>query len=329
MENFRTEVNVERAKQSISYNSNLLFAGSCFATNIGNYFSDICFNCRVNPFGVLYNPLSIANSLLRLINDERFSEEEVYHLNGTFHSFYHHSSFNTTDKSTFLKQINQSFEDGVNFIRKTDFLFITFGTAWVYQHKANNEVVSNCHKYPTSTFTRRLLSCTEIVERYQQLIECVKAINPELRIIFTVSPVRHLKDGAHGNQISKATLLLAVEQLNQHFDNTVYFPAYELLLDDLRDYRFYNDDLLHPSAMAIRYIRNKFTSAFFNQQASAFEKTMETLKRAAEHRPFNSTSEMHQKFVLKNTAKTNDCQKQYPDVDLSPLKRRFEAQATR
>ncbi len=326
MEKFRTEVNIDRVTQRIRYNSNLLFIGSCFATSIGEYFANNSFNCQVNPFGVLYNPLSIANSLNRLIRAKMFDEGEIHHQNGNFHSFFHHSSFNNPDKSLFLEQVNQSFKDGVNFLRKTNFLFITFGTAWVYEYKDTGEVVSNCHKYPASSFNRRILSSAEIAEEYVRLIKSVKAINPDLRIIFTVSPVRHWKDGPHSNQISKASLILAIEQLNQLFDNTSYFPAYELLLDDLRDYRFYKDDMLHPSAMAIQYIRTKFISSFFNNEASSFQQAIEKLKKASEHRPFNMASEAHQKFVFKHIEKVNKLQDKYPDVDLSRLKQKFEDQ---
>lgn len=326
MESFRTEVTINKAKQLIQYDSNLLFMGSCFATNIGNYFSENCFNSRVNPFGVLYNPLSIANSLNRLIEGPIFTENEVQYQHGSYHTFYHHSSFNHADKTTFLSQVNESFEDGRAFLKKTNYLFITFGTAWVYKHNVSKKVVSNCHKYPASTFNRTLLSSSEIVEQYMRLIHSIKSVNPSINIIFTVSPVRHWKDGAHGNQISKATLLLAIEQLNQSFDNISYFPAYELLLDDLRDYRFYKDDMLHPSDVAIQYIRNKFNSAFFNEKAKAFEQTIKVLKKASEHRPFNIASEAHQKFVLKHIDKLNHGQKQYPLVSLSNLKRKFEDQ---
>jgi len=326
MDHFRTEVSIEQAEHRIKYDSNLLFMGSCFATNLGHYFSETCYNSRVNPFGVLYNPLSIANSLNRLITEHGFGEDDVQYHNGSYHSFYHHSVFNKADKKAFLLHANQAFEDGVSFLKSANFLFITFGTAWVYQHKESQEVVSNCHKYPASTFNRSMLSTAEIVECYTQLIQSLKETNPDLKIIFTVSPVRHWKDGAHGNQISKATLLLAIEQINNLFSHTSYFPAYEVLLDDLRDYRFYKDDMLHPSDLAITYIRKKFTDAYFDEQAHTFSKTVEALKKASNHRPFSISSDAHQTFINKHINKVNNCQKQYPKVDLLPLRRRFENQ---
>jgi len=326
MESFRTEINIDKATSSIQYDSKLLFMGSCFATNIGDSFYANCFNCRVNPFGVLYNPFSIANSLSRLLSNTHFSVDEIHQQNGTFHSFFHHSSFNHPDRDTFLQHINTAFDDAVNFLGQARFLLITFGTAWVYEHQESKEVVSNCHKYPSSTFHRRLLTVSEITERYSQLLQALKRMNPTLDVIFTVSPVRHWKDGAHGNQISKASLLLAIEQLNQKFANTTYFPAYELLMDDLRDYRFYKDDLLHPSAMAIQYIRSKFSQSFLDDKANAFEENIHKLRRASEHRPFNSTSEAHQKFVHQHIQKVDISQKNYPNVSLSALKNKFKDQ---
>lgn len=326
MDQFRTEIQVEEAKQKIHYHSRLLFMGSCFASNIGSFFSEHSLNCMVNPFGVLYNPFSIANSLDRIIEQMPFSDDDVLCSNNLYHTFYHHSQFNGLDKDEFLEQINSSLKKCTDFLKKTDVMIITFGTAWVYQHNERGIIVSNCHKYPSKDFARYRLNIDEIVERYHVLLHNIATINPNIRFIFTVSPVRHWKDGAHGNQLSKSTLLLAVNQLIKNNDRCHYFPAYELLLDDLRDYRFFSDDMLHPSDKAIEYIRQKFISSQFDTEAKNVIEQLIKLRRASLHRPFNPETEAHQSFIQKHINKVDNFQKQFPKLDLSPLKRFFTNQ---
>ncbi|WP_439185289.1 GSCFA domain-containing protein [Carboxylicivirga taeanensis] len=318
MDCFRTPVDVKPGEHLIGYHSRMLFMGSCFASNIGQYFANIGLNALVNPFGVLYNPFSIANSLERLIKDKQFTEDDVQNYNGLYHTFYHHSQFSAIEPDAFLKGINQSFEASRNFLKDTDVLILTFGTSWVYEHVEQGLIVSNCHKYPASTFKRYRLSVDEIVERFVRLIEGVREVNPDVRVMFTVSPVRHWKDGAHGNQLSKATLLLAIEQLIEKVDNCDYFPAYELLLDDLRDYRFFADDMLHPSEMAVAYIRQKFIEAQFDETAKTVLGQLLKLQQAVQHRPFNPSSSQHQAFIQKQIRKLKALQSQYQGLNLSP-----------
>lgn len=323
MGRFRTEVKVPRSHKPIRYDDNLLFIGSCFATNIGEYFEANCLNVLVNPFGVLYNPFSIGNSLERLLEGRLFTENDVLKKEGVYHSFYHHSQFNANDKQFFLETINTSFKESEVFIKKANTIVITFGTAWVYEHQETKLIVSNCHKYPSASFKRYRLSFDEIIERYHKLIEQIKCVNPKVEILLTISPVRHWKDGAHGNQLSKATLLLAVDKLVERFDYVNYFSAYELLLDDLRDYRFFADDMLHPSAAAIEYIRKVFIESQFDDKGKRVIEKIAQLNRAAEHRPFNIESDNHQVFVNKHIAKTDQLQQQYPTLDLSAIKMKF------
>lgn len=326
MPHFRTIIEVEAQEQKMNYNSRLLFMGSCFADNIGSYFSETGFNAMVNPFGVLYNPVSIAGALKRLIQDHAYSNEDLVMHNQIWQSFDHHSQFNHEDRSICLDNINQSLHHGADFLKKTNYLFITFGTSWVYQLKETGKIVSNCHKFPASRFNRFLTGQQQIFELYSELLTNLKTFNPQLKIILTVSPVRHWKDGAHGNQISKSILLLAIEELRQNFDHLFYFPAYELLLDDLRDYRFFAGDMLHPSPAAVGYIRAKFKSAWINKNGHDFIKNMEQIKKALAHRPFNIHSQQHQQFIQKNISKLDTLQKQFPDVDLNPYKLAFKAQ---
>ncbi len=319
MNHFRTEVEVPRANSIINHNDRLLFMGSCFASNIGQFFSNNCFNTLVNPFGVLYNPFSIANSLERLLRNEVFTKDDIKLHNGSYHSFYHHSQFNHVDADIFLSGINDSFAKAVSFLRQADVIILTFGTAWVYEYKELDVIVSNCHKYPSKEFNRYRLSVEEIVERYRALLDTLREFNPDVRVVFTVSPVRHWKDGAHGNQLSKATLLLAIEELVAQTEGISYFPAYELLLDDLRDYRFFADDMLHPSVMAVEYIRNKFIASHFSDESKGVLKQIEKLKQAASHRPFYPELAAHQQFVDKHIEKVRKMQSDFPGMNLSAL----------
>jgi hypothetical protein len=326
MDSFRTEVKVPYNKTPIKFDDKLLFIGSCFATNIGSYFSANCLNALVNPFGVLYNPFSIANSLERLLDGQPFTDNDVVEKDKVYHSFYHHSQFNTNHKQDFLEAVNSSFETSAAFLETADTIIITFGTAWVYEHKESGIIVSNCHKYPAADFRRYRLSVEDIIGRYQKLIDRIKAINPKVRFQLTVSPVRHWKDGAHGNQLSKSTLLLAIDKLVNEFDFVEYFPAYELLLDELRDYRFFAGDMLHPSELAIAFIREKFTNSQFDEVGKKLLEKLLKLNKAAEHRPFNLESEAHQQFVRKHISKVDQLQQQYTTIDLSAIRLKFEKQ---
>nr|WP_321453457.1 GSCFA domain-containing protein [uncultured Carboxylicivirga sp.] len=323
MNTFRTIVNVKEQENKMSYDAHLLFMGSCFAGNIGKYFEETGFNALVNPFGVLYNPFSIAKSIDRLIDANNYQKTDLIFHNQVWQSFDHHSSFNRLSQQECLSNINQSLKRGSDFITNANYLFITFGTAWIYQLKDTKKVVSNCHKFPSSLFTRQLITQQQIIERYTSLFDKLYRLNPSLKIILTVSPVRHWKDGAHGNQISKAHLLLAIDELCNQFKNTTYFPAYEILLDDLRDYRFFDSDMLHPSNEAIQYIRSKFIETFLNSSAIEFANQMKKITDALHHRPFNEQSEQYHKFLQKNIHKIDQIEQKFNNVSLSSFKSAF------
>lgn len=325
MSQFRTEIEVAKVNHSIGYDSRLMFIGSCFAENIGQFFKASRLNCLINPFGVLYNPLSLAQGLEMIMDERVFTKDDLHFHNDQWHSFYHHSRFSHTDADHCLMKMNNELRKGYEFLKQTDYLFITFGTAWVYELSESNQVVANCHKYPGSHFNRFLTNPEELIEYYKDLLVKLRVFNPDLQIIFTVSPVRHWKDGAHGNQISKAVLLLAIEKLTELFDGVNYFPAYELLLDDLRDYRFYDTDLLHPSNLAIEYIREKFITAWMNDEARRYLKEIDIIIKAKNHRPFNPASEAHQKFLLKNLDKIEQLMKKYPAINLNEDKESLKA----
>jgi len=321
---FRTIITIPNANQKISHTNQLMMLGSCFTENIGERLHNAKFKVDINPFGILYNPISVANSLDRLINKQLFVEEELFHSNDQYHSFSHHSRFSATTVAECLQGINERLEQSANNLRQSDFLFITFGTAWVYELKETGSIVSNCHKLSDKLFSRRRLTVVEIVACYTEFIVKLQQINPKLQILFTVSPIRHWKDGAHENNVSKSVLLLAIEELKQQFESISYFPAYELLLDELRDYRFYAEDMFHPNSTTIDYIWNRFSDCYFSKETQRTTTEIEKLKRSLAHRPFNKTGEEYQQFCQQNLNKIKHFELAYPDIDFEEEKKKIE-----
>ncbi len=317
MLSFRTEIEVDATQSKINYDSKLMFIGSCFANNIGDVLHKHRFNTLVNPFGVLYNPKSIEQTLIRIIDGTPYSCSDLVLHNDLWLSFDHHGSFSNADAQQCVLAINHSLALAHNFLRNTDYLFITFGTSWVYQLAENSVPVANCHKFPSSTFNRVLLNHSQVASDYQTLLIKLQQFNPNLKIVFTVSPVRHWKDGAHGNQLSKAHLLLAIDKLCQESSLCNYFPAYEIMLDELRDYRFYADDMLHPSPLAISYISQKLFESFFTSHTFSFYNDMEKLVKLKAHRPFINNSPSHQTFLKSQLNKVKELSFKYPTVDFS------------
>ncbi|MFA8435675.1 MAG: GSCFA domain-containing protein [Marinifilaceae bacterium] len=324
MEHFRTIVDIPPSKTKMGYHNKTMLIGSCFTENIGGRLEHFKLPVDVNPFGVIYNPVSVGNSLRALMDEKRFEEEDLNFANQQWFSFYHHSRFSHSDLDECLIGMNDRMEKSSRFLREADFLFITFGTAWVYELIESGEVVSNCHKLPARDFNRYRLNVDEIVEMYKELILSLSLWNPKLKIVFTVSPIRHWKDGAHGNQLSKATLLLAVEQLVELFEQVCYFPSYEIVMDDLRDYRFFSEDMLHISPVAIDYIWKRFEEVYLSNETRKLMPNIEKVIRASCHRPFNTKSDAHQKFLQNQILKVCEMMKNYPFLDLSEEKNNFE-----
>ena len=281
---FRTEHPTPKFPFQISHQDHILLLGSCFSDHIGAFLSKNWFFVLSNPFGTLFNPISIANTLKMTINPELFSEDYRYFFDNRWVSFAHHGSFAHEDENLFTKQIEQQWIETKTFLEKTDFLFITFGTAYCYKFLERDLIVANCHKIPNSQFQKFRLKIEEIVQVYNDLLQKLYQINPKLKIIFTVSPMRHLGDGFHENQLSKSILHLAIDQLIN--EKTVfYFPAYEILMDDLRDYRFYAEDLCHAGENAVRYIEEMFADAFFSHITKEKQKEIEKENKLLNHRP--------------------------------------------
>ena len=320
MEKFRTIFEIPESPTKIDYQSNIISLGSCFSENIGEKLTYYKFAATINPFGILYNPESIANSIEFLIKNRLFSESDLFEHHGVWNSFYHHSRFSGTDKKNVLDKINSSIKQGHAQLKKADFLLITFGTAWVYDYKSTGKTVSNCHKIPAKEFNRRKLTVNSIVKKYKTILKTLQKLNPKLNIVFTVSPVRHLKDGAVQNQLSKATLIMAINELIDEVGNTSYFPSYEIMTDDLRDYRFYNADMVHPSPTAVDYIWDKFKKCCINPNTASTIKSIENIKKAVSHRPFQPQSDSHKKFLKATLSAIEKLETKYPEMDFKTEK---------
>ncbi len=314
---FRTVVEKQDYPIKINYNSEIMLMGSCFSENIGTKLKELKFKTVINPFGILYNPISIKRSLEFLISEKQFEEDNLFFFNDRWHSFYHHSKFSSHEKEEALNKINSSLSDASHKLEDTNYLFLTFGTAWVYEHHDHGGVVSNCHKIPSKNFKRRLLNADEITVEYFRILNNLENLNPDIKIIFTLSPIRHLKDGHTGNLISKSTLMIAIQQITERFDNAFYFPAYEIMNDDLRDYRFYKSDMLHPNETAVDYIFNNFASSFFDQKAIEKTVKIEKILRAKNHRPFSSETDSHQNFLKNTIENINEFIGKNPEIDFS------------
>ena len=324
MVSFRTEIHPEASEFRISHETKILFTGSCFTNNIGSFLKEHLFPVKINPFGVVYNPISVLNTMGILLDGENFSEEDIDFANEKWFSWDHHSSFSDPDKDECLRKINQQINESSLHLKEARFLLLTFGTSWVYRLKETGKIVTNCHKFPDSVFDRFMLTRDDIVIAWVNFLDELFTINPDLRVIFTVSPVRHWKEGAHGNQLSKATLLLSVEEICNKFpEKTEYFPAYELLLDDLRDYRFYADDLLHPSSQAIEYILEKFSQTYFDNMTTELIKEIHKLVQAKNHRVYNESTASHKKFISSHLAVIKSLSSMYPFLNLKVFENYF------
>ncbi len=280
----------------INHRQKSLLAGSCFAENIGSILSEHKFETLTNPSGILFNPLSIYNSLIGCIERKSFDKNYVVKKGFEYFSFLHHSSVSETSEEKLAEKIDHHNRATFKYLRDCDFLIITFGTAFYYQNIALDACVANCHKQPAAHFEKKLLTVDKIVALYTELIKNILEINPGLKIIFTVSPVKYLKEGVIENNISKATLLLSVNTLVQNNKSCFYFPAYEFVTDDLRDYRFYKEDMAHPNEQAIKYIWEKFSEQYFNIQTKLLNEKINRLNTAKKHKTLHNNSEESIKF---------------------------------
>ncbi len=314
---FRTRVEIPSSKIKIDHTSGILLIGSCFADNIGSRLKELKFRAGHNPFGVLYNPVSVKDNLGLLMERKTFSESDLYRVNDRWISFSHYTHFSDPDQTVCLQKINDSIISASELLADARFLFITFGTARVYEFIKTGKIVANCHKIPAREFKRFLLNPEDIVREYDMLLPALRTYNPDLQIVFTVSPIRHWKDGATGNQLSKSILLVAIHQLVEKYEFTHYFPAYEIFMDELRDYRFYAGDMLHPSDAALDYIWEKFTETFISDESVKLMRAIEKIIKAKAHRPVNASSIEHARFREKVREQIDEVLRIYPSLDFA------------
>ncbi|PKQ62699.1 GSCFA domain protein [Labilibaculum filiforme] len=320
---FRTNVKIPVSQDKFDYNSKAIMLGSCFTESIGEQLAKFKFDVNINPFGVIYNPISVGNSLKILIENKKFTEEDLNFSNERWFSFAHHGRFSNTDVNECLDAINTEVKKSSLDLANSDVLYITFGTSWVFELLDTGIVVSNCHKLPAREFHRYRLDVDEIVQFYKKLIVSLSVFNPNLKIVFTVSPIRHWKDGAHGNQLSKATLLLAIEQLVDLFDQVSYFPSYEIVMDELRDYRFYAEDMLHMNSSSVNYIWSRFVDTYMTNQTLAVMKRVDKIVVASNHRPFNADAISHQQFITNTLDDLERLEREYPNIVFNKEKSRL------
>ena len=297
--NLQTKIPLKKASNNlVCFESKLILLGSCFSENIGDKLNYFKFQSNQNPFGILFHPKAIENLITNAINEKEYTETDLIFQNERWHSFDAHSSLSTTNKDEILNNLNAVISSTKKELEEATHIIITLGTAWVYRFIETDKIVANCHKIPQKKFLKELLSVDEITESLEAIIVLLKAINKDIHVLFTVSPVRHLKDGFVENTQSKAHLITAIHNILNE-DNVSYFPSYEIMMDELRDYRFYAEDMVHPNKTAINYIWEKFVATWFSEEATLTMKEVEIIQKGISHRPFNPNSIQHQQF-LKN-----------------------------
>jgi len=328
---FRFEFDVKKLPEPIAHWHKLLLIGSCFTENIGEKLDKHKFTTLQNPNGILFNPVSVAEALTDYIEARQFSEAELFHYNEGWHSWKHHSRFSGISAEDALNKINSSYTKAQQFLKETDYVFITLGSSWIYTltDKALNgkqgSVAANNHKGPADWFYRKLMTTEEVLRVLDNVIHRLFLFNPKLKIIFTISPVRHLREGVVENNRSKAVLIQAVHHLVDKFDRLYYFPAYELIIDDLRDYRFYAEDLVHPNYFATQYVWEKMVGACMSEETKALMEEIRSINLAHQHKAFNPSSDQHKKFLQSYLQKTKSLQEKYPYLDFSKELAYFES----
>jgi hypothetical protein len=315
---FHLDFDIKKLSVPIDHHHRLLLIGSCFTENIGEKLKNYKFPVLQNPNGILFNPVSVAEALTDYIENTRFSQDDLFTFNEGWHSWKHHSRFSGITPEDALSKINSSTNEAHGYLKQADFLMITLGSSFVYTftEKAINaktgSVAANNHQAPSDWFYRRLMTTEEVLHSLDNLIHRLFLFNPRLQIIFTISPVRHVREGVVENNRSKAVLIQAVHHLVDKFDKLFYFPAYELVIDDLRDYRFYAEDLVHPNYHATQYVWEKFVNACMDDKTRKLMEEIHAINLAFQHKPFNPTSTQHKKFLRSFYERTKSLQDQHP-----------------
>lgn len=301
-------------KSLIDYNSKITLLGSCFSDNIGKKLSYHKFQSVLNPFGILFHPKAIESVIKNAISKKEYTEEDLFFFNECWHCFEAHSKLSSSSKEQVLVELNKASASMNTALKSSTHIIITLGTSWIYRFLESGQIVANCHKVPQHKFKKELLSVTEINKSVSSIISLIREVNPDINFIFTVSPVRHLKDGFIENQLSKSHLISALHQIIKIHENTFYFPSYEIMMDELRDYRFYKEDMIHPNQIAINYIWEKFYENWFSDEALDLKKQVLKIQRGLEHKPFNPNSNEHRKFLASLQEKIETLKKKYSHI---------------
>lgn len=320
---FTTKIPVQKSSFPIDYDSKIMLLGSCFAENIGKKFSYFKYQATTNPFGIIFNAVSLEKLIRRVVENKKFTENDIFFHNELWHCYEVHSELSNPDKDLFLSHLNSILESTHRHIAALTHCIITLGTSWVYSNIETHEIVANCHKVPQKQFTKELLSIEQTEKSLQNIILLIHSVNPNCHFIFTVSPVRHIKDGFIENTLSKAHLIAAIHSiLNKKFSTSLevtnqnrnYFPSYEIMMDELRDYRFYAEDMLHPNQTAIDYIWLRFYEHYISESVFGLMNEIGSIQKGLAHRPFNPNTESHQKFLAQLNLKIETIKKKLPHV---------------
>ncbi len=321
---FRSEIELSTSSYSIQHTDRIISMGSCFAERIGYRMKQDKWNILINPTGIVYNPISLSKHLDHFTHSRVLNSQELVNRQGYYHHFDFHSQFSSTSSEETISRINSAIEGVATYKSQTNWLFLTLGTAWAFRKKSDQSIVANCHKFPSSDFTQELLSVEEITSQLKQSIDQLRTSCPQIKVILTVSPVRHLRHGMVDNNRSKSILHLAVHQLVNTMADLFYFPSYEIMMDDLRDYRFYEEDLIHPNKQALDYIWEKFSESSFSDSTRLLLTRIQSLKLRMAHRAFDPGSVQYQDFIRDTISQVDAMCKTYPymqwEKELAELK---------
>jgi len=302
---------VKKFEKQLNIKDGILLMGSCFAEEIGKKMQVRKFKPLVNPHGIIYNPSSLSNAITDYLEGKVYGEKDIFNHNKLWQSFNHHGRFSTTETATCLKNINEEIKSAHAQLQKANWLIVTFGSAFAYVDKKSNSIVANCHKLPSTDFEKVLLNKNQTLSVWNKQLEALKKFNPNLNILFTVSPVRYVRDGLVENNRSKGILLDTVHTLIEQNQNCFYFPAYEIVIDELRDYRFFKEDMVHPNELAVNYVWEKFVNSFCDEETKKFLSEYEPLLKSLTHRPLKEDTEAHQKFKAQLEEKVKSLEKKY------------------
>ncbi|MDT0651818.1 GSCFA domain-containing protein [Autumnicola edwardsiae] len=318
---FRTKIPIADHKPKIDYNSKIFMLGSCFVDNIGGKLDYYKFQNYRNPFGILFHPAAIENFLERVVLGYKYKDEDVFFHEGRWHCFEAHSDLSNSNKKNLLRDLNSGVRKSGKFLRSATHVVITLGTAWGYRHVEQDATVANCHKIPQKEFQKELMMVDDIRQSLLKILSYLHMINPKVSVVFNISPVRHTRDGFTQNQWSKSNLMAALQQClsefrqNEEWKKTLsYFPSYEIMMDELRDYRFYAGDMIHPNGTALDYIWSRFEEVWIAKNTEVTKKEIEKIQRALNHRPFNSKSKEHQKFKVQLQEKIDKLEAEFSHI---------------